>query len=354
MKKILSATIFALTVSVSAFAQNGETVSADPGIQNIDRILSRLEKDGMNGVILIRSRDKVLLHKAYGFADREKNRRMKTTTGFDIGSLVKSMTAAGILKLEEQGKLSTADPLSRFFPSAPEDKKNITIAQLLSHTSGMADMFGKDYDVVSRDWLEEKALTAALVSAPGEKRLYSNSGYSLLAVIIEKVSGKSYEKFIREEVFKPAGVGRIGYVLAKWKTDDLAVGYWEGKRWGSPLDKKWAEDGPSWNLRGNGGMIGTVAETSRWYEALLDGKILRPGGLGKYLANSSGVSKSLGERIIALAGGNDVFNSFQMSVIASDFHLTFFTSNAKFEAEKIFPDFRDDVVALVKASAAAK
>lgn len=356
MRKISTVIIFILLISLGVFAQKKqpEIVSENARIQKINQLLTEREKDGLSGVILIRSRDKILLYKAYGVADREKNKRMTLETGFDIGSLVKAMTAAGILRLEEQGKLSTEDKLSRFFPNIPEDKKNITIAQVLAHKAGMKDMFGGDYDVVSRDWIEEKVLTTALVSPPGEKRLYSNSGYSLLAIIIEKASGKTYEKFMREEVFKPAGVKKIGYVLADWKNKDLAVGYYEGNRWGSPLDKKWAKDGPGWNLRGNGGMLSTVEETARWYESLVEGKILKPETLQKHLANSSGVSRALGERIILQAGGNGVFNSIQFSVLPWDFHLTFFTSNAKYEAEKVLENVRDDVFEMAKEINAAK
>lgn len=350
MDKIFSAAIIVLSLSLAVFSQKIDRgiVSDDSRIQKIDRLLAEKEKEGLNGVILIRSHDKVLLQKAYGVADREKNRPVRLETGFCIGSLVKSMTAAGILKLEEQGKLATSDTLARFFPSAPEDKKNITVAQILAHTAGMDDMFGSDYEVVSRDWLQEKALNAKLIGTPGEKRVYSNSGYSILAIIIEKVSGRSYEKFIRDEVLKPAGVSTIGYILPKWKNKNLAVGYYEDKRWGTPLDKKWAVDGPSWNLRGNGGMLSTVADTAQWYEALFEGKILKPESLKKFLANSSGISRTIGVRISMLAGGNDVFNSIQFSVVESDFHLTFFTSNAKFEGEKVLNDFREDLFALAK------
>ena len=295
MKKILTVMIFTLAVSISAVAQKTDSgiVSNDARIKKIDQILTDFEKKGLNGAILVRTRNEVLLHKGYGFADKEKNKPMRITTGFDIGSIVKPMTAIAIFKLEEKGKLSVNDTLGKFFPGIPEDKKNITIYQLLTHTAGMQDLFGGDYEVVSRDWLIEKALNAKLVREPGKERLYSNSGYSLLAVIIEKVSGKAYEKFMREEIFEPAGVEKTGYSLAGWKNEDLAVGYRNEQRWGSPLDHQWANDGPSWNLRGNGGMLSTVEDLSRWFEALLDGKIVGEKSLQKYLSYASGESKSL-------------------------------------------------------------
>lgn len=350
MKNLLIAIILTFIFSTPNFAQKDEAefVSPDARVQKIDQILTKLAKDGMNGAILIRSQDKALLHKGYGLADKEKNKPMRAETGFDIGSIVKPMTGIAILKLEEQGKLSTDDTLSRFFPSAPEDKKNITLMQLMTHTAGMQDVFGGDYEVVSRDWLLEKALNAKLVRAPGKERLYSNSGYSLLAIIIEKVSGKAFEEFMREEIFKPAGVEKIGYIRAGWKNEDLAVGYLDGKRWGSPLDHQWAKDGPSWNLRGNGGMLSSVAALSRWFEALFEGKIVGERALKKYFSYAGADSKAYGGRVIGPAGGNNIFNSFQISVVEKDFHITFFTSNSEFEAERLYRDFREELVSLAQ------
>jgi CubicO group peptidase (beta-lactamase class C family) len=337
---------------MTSLVQFGQTtvsaVSDDPRIRKIDEVLSGLEKEGLDGVIIIRSRDRTLLHKAYGFADRDSNRKMLVSTGFDIGSIVKPITFAGILRLEEEGKLATTDTIGKFFPTAPEDKKAITIAQVQAHTAGLPDVFGGDYELASRDWLVDKVLNAKLLGPPGEKRRYSNSGYSLLAAIIEKVSGKPYETYIRDEVLTPAGITDIGYVLAGWKNENLAVGYYEGNRWGTPLDKKWAADGPSWNLRGNGGMLSTAADLSAWFERLFEGKVLKPATLAKYLSNATGTSRTLGVRIAGPAGGNGVFNSFQLSVVDSDFHLTFFTSNSKQQAEAIFPKIRDDIMALAR------
>ena len=87
-------------------------------------------------------------------------------TGFDIGSLVKPITGADILKLEEHGQLSTSDTLARFFPDAPTDKRDITLMQVLTHTAGMQDVFGGDYQVVSRDWIFDKIMNAPLIAAP--------------------------------------------------------------------------------------------------------------------------------------------------------------------------------------------
>jgi len=333
---------------LSASVAIGQSVSDESRVAKIDQMLSSLVGEGLDGVIIIRSRDKVLLHKAYGFADRGSGRPMKLGTGFDIGSLVKPFTKAAILKLQEQGKLSTSDRLSKYFKSVPDDKAAITIDQVIRHTSGLPDSFGSDYAVMTAEELLTKVLAAPLVSKPGEKRNYSNSGYSLLAMIIENVSGQQYESFIKKEIFAPAGVRKIGYTQAGWKRVDLAVGFFDGKPWGTPLDKAWADDGPYWNLRGNGGMLATAAETSGWFEAVVEGKVLGPQALKEFLDSSSGISRTIGMRMIGVAGGNNVFNSLQYTVIDSDFHFHFVTSNSRQAAEDILPKFRDELFALAK------
>ena len=338
-----------LSAQPAELNQSVEVVASDVRIEAIDAALSAAAEEGLCGTILIRSHDQVLMHKAYGWADADSGREMTIDTGFDIGSLVKPITATGILKLEEQGKLSTSDTLARFFPDSPADKRDITLEQVLTHKAGMRDVFGGDYQVVSRDWILEKIMNAPLIATPGEREEYSNSGYSLLAIIIEDVSGRPYEEFIRDEVLEPAGVYRLGYVLPGWTRGELAVGYRrDGERWGTPIDHPWADDGPGWNLRGNGGMLSTAEEMGRWYEALFDGKILGPEALEKYYSYDAGKSPSVGGLALAHAGGNGIFNTLQISWIDADTHMTFFSSCAAREAESIWRDFRDELVSLGK------
>ena len=323
--------------------------SDDPRIQKIDLLLQEAESGGLCGTILIRSRNQVLLHKSYGWADREAGRPMTPSTGFLIGSLVKPITSATILKLEEQGRLSSQDTLGRFFPEAPQDKQKITLMQMMTHRAGMRDLFGGDYELVGRDELVRTALKASLIAPPGSQERYSNSAYSLLAVIIEKASGRPYEEFVRQEVLQPAGAGGIGYVLAGWENDQLAVGYdSSGRRWGAPLEHAWFEDGPSWNLRGNGGMLGTAEEMAGWYKALFEGKVLGKEALEKYLGFNAGRSRKTGSRVLGQAGGNRVFNTLQVSYIDQDVHMTFFTSDARQRAEALWRKIRDQVISLAQ------
>jgi hypothetical protein len=94
--------------------------------------------------------------------------------------------------------------------------------------------------------------------------------------------------------------------------------------------------------------LSTTGELCRWFEALFDGKIVGAPALQKYLAHASGESKAFGGRVIGPVGGNGIFNALQISVIDSDFHLTFFTSNSSFEAEKIYRDFREELISIAK------
>jgi CubicO group peptidase (beta-lactamase class C family) len=324
---------------------------AEPTLEHLDAIRAVLKEEenrGLCGVLLIRAGNDDLLYKAYGYADREAKRPMTVDTGFCIGSLVKPITAVAILRLEQDGKLSTNDPLSRFFPDVPDDKRDITISQLLRHRAGLDDIFGDDYEVVTRDWFLDKALHSRLIAKPGATEKYSNAGYSLLAVIIEVVSVQSYEAYVNQHVLKPAGTPEIGYVIPQWKTEQLAAGYRGGERWGTPLDHPWAKDGPSWNLRGNGGMLATAKQMCLWYEALFDGKIIDERQLNMYLAFDGGGSRSMGNRQLGHAGGNGVFNTLQESMIDRDVHLTFFTSTSTHSAEGVWPKLGKHFLAIAK------
>jgi CubicO group peptidase (beta-lactamase class C family) len=274
---------------------------------------------------------------------------MTTHTGIEIGSIVKPITLVALLRLQEMGKLSVSDSLGSHFPQVPPDKRGITLELIARHRAGFPDLFGGDYDPVSRDWIVQKVLSAPLLYAPGDTNRYSNSGYSLLAAIIEQRSGMPYEAFVREHVLRPAGTLRIGYRLPEWKSADLAVGYRaDGSRWGTPLDSTWLPDGPGWNLRGNGGMFATTHELAQWYEALFDGKILGSAALEKFYSIAAGTSRTVGGLSLGHAGGNGIFNTLQVSWIEADTHLTIFSSVANHQAERVFDRFREPLISIGK------
>jgi CubicO group peptidase (beta-lactamase class C family) len=233
-----------------------------------DRVDRWLTESDYRGVVLIAKDGEVVLRKGYGLSDREAGTPNGPGTVFTIGSITKPFTAAAILKLESQGKLSVEDSIAKHLPNVPEDKKGVTIHHLLTHTSGLASDFAGDFDKVGRDEYVRLALASTLQSPPGSRYDYANSGYSLLGAIVERASGRPYEAYLREELLLPAGMKETGYRLPQWEEGREAVGYRNGERWGRLREKPWAEDGPYWALRANGGILSTVDDLYRWQEAL--------------------------------------------------------------------------------------
>lgn len=308
--------------------------------KEVDAYLVALEPRGFSGVVLVADKGAIVLHKAYGYADREAGRKMTTATGFDIGSIVKPMTKAAIIKLETEGKLALDDPLSKHFDNVPPDKADITLQMVIDHKAGFPDVFGDDYEPATRDEVVGKVLSAPLISKPGEKFNYSNAGYSLLGAVIEKASGKPYERHMVDEMFKPAGVKRIGYQIPGWKKDELAAGYSTGSRWGTPLDHAWMDDGPSWNLRGNGGMLSTAEELYQWFDAALSGRVMSGKATKKY-RDQMFRDGSLGKRMIGVAGGNGVFNALYVNVDDLNFVFILFTNVDEFAGESVSKPLRE-------------
>lgn len=291
---------------------------SDP-IQRMDTRLNALAEKGFCGAVLAAYLGEILLHRGYGWADRTNAVPMSPETGFCIGSLVKLFTQAAVLKLETAGKLALDDSILGHLPALPERMGSIAVGHLVRHTSGLPDLIdasGKpveysldyDYEPVGREELLRRAGLADLMSLPGERKSYSNLGYSLLGALVEAISGEAYERFVNRNLFQPAGMSRTGYLLPGWQRDDLAVGYLDGQAWGTPLDHPWLEDGPSWNLRANGGMLSTVGELFRWMEGIETGRSLNAVERRKHddlLMRTT----AEGVRVMGPAGDNGIFNA---------------------------------------------
>lgn len=244
-------------------------------MQRIDTYLTELEKIGLNGSVLVEMNGDKIISKGYGFSNKEQQIKNSFNTIYDIGSVTKQFTATAILKLEMQGKLSTEDNLSEFFKNVPKDKENITIHDLLRHQSGMTGSVGEDFEVISQEAFLNKVFTSPLRFEIGTDFLYSNVGYSLLAMIIEKVSGQTYETYLYNNLWKPAQMEMTGYTRPAFDTTLIAVGYFNDYRvWGKPTHKKWNSTAPYWNLKGNGGILSTTEDLYKWRQALMTDNIL--------------------------------------------------------------------------------
>ena len=173
------------------------------------------EIKGFSGAVLVVKQGKILLRSGYGLADREWNVSNTTDTKFRIGSITKQFTAACILQLIETGKLSLDDKLSKFYPGFPKGD-SVTIHMLLNHTSGIASYTDQRnfMDVATLPWSKDSIIAyfkkLPYNFSPGKSWAYNNSGYFLLGYIIEKVSGQSYNDYLRQHILDKLGMSNSG------------------------------------------------------------------------------------------------------------------------------------------------
>lgn len=221
--------------------------------------------------------------RAYGSADLEHTVPNAPDTIFESGSVSKQFTAAAILLLAEEGKLALTDDIRKYLPEMPDYGTPITINHLLSHTSGLrdwgavADIAGWPRTSVTRTNLDALHIAArqhALNYTPGAAYSYTNTGYNLAAVIVERVSGKSLAVFSRERIFMPLGMSRTS-----WRDDFRRVVPNRAIAYGPKSAEGFPQDMPFEDAYGNGGLLTTAGDLLIWNEALTSQK------LGKFVTS---------------------------------------------------------------------
>ncbi|MEO8576906.1 MAG: serine hydrolase [Gemmatimonadales bacterium] len=254
------------------------TSSAQDVSARADSVMRTAEAKGFSGVVRLARNGSVVLERGYGLANRAERIPFTPSTVVQIGSNTKDFTAVAILQLQDRGALNVQDRLSKFFPSAPADKKDITLWQLMTHKAGFPLGLGGDFEPMTRQLLIDRTMQFKLLFEPGTKESYSNTGFALLAAVIEQTSGKSYDEYVRDNILVPLGLTHTGFHLPRFADRDLAHGYRVGGAdAGTMMSRPHAADGPFWNLRGNGGMLSTAADMQAFYTALFEtDKLLKP------------------------------------------------------------------------------
>lgn len=252
----------------------------------IDTYLTTLSKEkNFSGGLLIVKDGKKIFSKGYGWADKEKKIPFTQHTLASIGSITKAFTATAILKLAEQNKLKLTDPLNKYFPNVPADKAAITIHQLLTHSSGFHEFLkedGGDYEKLNKEVFLKRAFAEPLAFTPGMKAIYTNVGMSLLGIIIEQLTGHDYETYLKKFLFQPLGIKNIGYHYPISAKDTIAVGYENGKVWGTHQQRfAQAGGGPFWNLKANGGLEASLEEMFLWINGFTNNSILSKASIQK-------------------------------------------------------------------------
>lgn len=223
MKKLLLSFCFILFTHL-LFGQNFA--------EKVDRIIQTEfnEKDGPGGVFLISKKGKPIYEKAFGLSNLELNIKLQPKNVFQIGSMTKQFTAVAILLLEQDGKINTADYISKYIPDYPNGNK-ISIHNLLTHTSGIKDFTKtKGLSEIAQKEMTPKMMVDFFKNEPvdfqpGEKFEYNNSGYVVLGYIIELVSGKTYEDFIQLNIFDKIGMSNSYYATDRKVIKNRAYGY---------------------------------------------------------------------------------------------------------------------------------
>ena len=245
--------------------------------------------DLFSGVVLVARHGEVVFQQAYGLASLEYRIPNRLDTRFNLGSINKVFTRLAVEQLAERGKLSLDDPIGKFLPDYPNrEARQATVRQLVDMSSGIGDFFGPEYVATPKDRIRNLAdylplfASKPLLFKPGAGRQYSNGGYVVLGLIIEKASGQSYFDYVAEHIYRPAGMESTGHAESDIPEANVASGY--TRRW----DEGNHEKEPRRNnihtrpARGSsaGGGYATALDLVRFVTALKEGKLVGPAAAG--------------------------------------------------------------------------
>lgn len=274
---------------VQVSAQTQPTIEDGRPVEKVDAYMrEQMSAKHIPGLSLAVVRDgKVILAKGYGMANLELSVPATDKTNFPIYSITKSFTAMATMMLVEEGKISLEDPISKHLSGISAAGSSVTIRQLLSHTSGIRNYGDRPhvpgeevYDDTLPDY-EKWVANFTLASPPGERWAYIGTGYFLLGRLIEKVSGKTYERFLRERIFGPLGMNETRLLTFDELIPNRAAGYsWKGGAF-----RNAGRINPAVEFA-EGGLVSTVLDMAKWDAALYSEKLLKHASLEQMWTNA--------------------------------------------------------------------
>ncbi len=342
--------IILLGLLVSA-ASTGPALAADKAPQDpvhgLDRLLENWTDAGASGIIYISRDSSTLYEKGFGSASCDGAEPVTAEHHFMIGSITKELTRLLGYVLAERGVLDLSHPVRRYLPELESDVGTVSLQQLIDHSSGLPDLIDargrpvayrveSDYEPVSRAELVARAARTELEYEPGSKSEYSNLGYQLLAAVYEIASGRSFEELLRLYIFEPASMEATGFTFEDAPAREFADGCLiDGTHWGNPIDDRmWGAEGPSWNLKGAGGLLSTAGSLARFFEGIGNGVYFESeAGSEAYRSARLQHSERRGQGVMGPAGSNGIFNAVAVWLDGDRMSFVLFTNRARHQAE---------------------
>jgi CubicO group peptidase (beta-lactamase class C family) len=279
--------IMSLWLCPQVIAQQNNQLTNSSLVKWVDTYMSNtVQFDHFSGAVLLARKGQVFYEKYFGLANRELNVANHRHTKFLIGSVSKQFTAAAIMLLHDKGMLNLDDPIHKYLDSCPSAWQAIKIRHLLNHTSGLINFTsleeasGKFLMVPhTHEEIVQLAWNKPLESEPGEKFKYNNTGYYLLGIVVEKVSGKKFPEFVHENILSEIGLHNTGFDRETTVLKDRASGYFLSNE--KVFYNTYRSDMS--NLFAIGGMYSTVRDLLKWQQALFGGRIISKSSLGASL-----------------------------------------------------------------------
>jgi CubicO group peptidase (beta-lactamase class C family) len=318
MKNPLLIFVLLFLATNSLLSQSSAQPDAKTDISEIDKLMQYSYENGMfNGDILVTEQGKPIYKKALGYADKNSGRKLNNETVFYLASVSKQFTTMAIMILKEQNKLSYDDHLSKYFPEFPAYADSVTIKQLMTHTSGIPDHYqlgvykkGLSNDDVLEILLKQEHLNFK----PGDEFRYSNGGYVLLSLIVEKASETPFPEFMKTNIFEPLGMkNTLVYDKSTPEINNRAVGY----------NLEGGLDDYEIFTTGAGGMYSTLDDLHLWDQALYTEKLVSKSTLDEAFTSATlkngdsthygygwAVSDDKGQKVVQHSGSLSGYRTF--------------------------------------------
>ena len=333
MTKTVLLTVFSILVATTCQRNS----PPERSLEKLESLLNQAEQQGLSGSVLLMEKDSLLYHRGLGFADLEAQIPSQPGTVYPFGSIVKDYTRLLIFQEVIKGTLQMDQTLSSFFKETPTDKKDITLSQLVRHRAGLVAYHDSgtqerwpnipaDLHPMTKEEAIRLILSTPLKFAPGTDYGYSNSGYTLLALILEKVTQKTFEELCQKRIFHPAKMSQTDFYSSPlWKAKDIAVGYGRVKYGEKNSPYYWPRN--PMPIFGNGGVAGTM------YDLYLSTKFLQKRKADDPILQAlyqefKEEQEPEASNLVGSAGGNDLgYVAVTFGRIKEDQYLLFASNN---------------------------